>query len=230
MRISVFPLMLRSDSDHEVKSKSITSSNLLTNQVSAEKDIWLTRTEGPPPPFLSILAPEPYHIPPILTDSGLPSMPKHALPGSTASKELVLTPEVIRYLASSSQQISSHIRDIKLALLAAQRRMQLQKEELINLVRAARAMNERVETLKVRRKEETQARLKQIQEMQKKLMARLNRLLLAFMRKASPKLSDHETKWFEELKQMKAEVVGVGKYDSESLAVRTKQVCTVNLA
>jgi len=108
--------------------------------------------------------------------------------------------------------------------------MQLQKEEMASLIRAAKAMIDKMERLKVQRKEETQARLRQIQETQKTLMVRLNRLLLAFMCKASPELSDHETKWFEELKQMRAEIVGFGSYDSESLAARAKQVCAVNQA
>jgi len=108
--------------------------------------------------------------------------------------------------------------------------MQLQKEEMASLIRAAKAMIDKVEKLKVQRKEETQARLRQIREMQKELMVRLNGLLQAFMRKASPELSEHEAKWFEELKEMRAEIVGFGNYDSESLAVRAKQVCAANLA
>ena len=227
MRISVSPLILRSDSPHELGSQPITSSSLLTKQGSPEEDIWLIPAEGPPPPFSSMLALEPYNLPPIFTESGLPSMPQHALP---ASKELILTPEVIRYMATSAQHISSNIRDIKLSARAAQRRMQLQKEEMASLVRAAKAMIDKVENLKVQRKEETHARLGQIRETQTELMARLNRLLQAFMRKASPELSERETEWFEELKEMKAEIVGFGNYDSESLAVRAKQVCAVNLA
>lgn len=223
MRISVFPLTLRSDSPHEVKSAA-TTLNLPAEEVPTEKSIWLTPAEGPSPPFVSLLALEPYHVPPILTDSGLPSMPKHALPGSTALKEIVLTPEVIRYLATASQHISSQIRDVNLAFHAAWRRVGLQQEELKGLIVAARAMNERTEALKAQRKAETQERVEQIQETQKELLTRLDRLLSALMKKASPELSEHETKWFEELKRMQAEVMGVGRYDSESLVVRTRQL------
>ena len=222
MRISISPLILHSDSSHELGSEPITSSNLLTKQGSPEKDIWLIPAGGPPSPFSSMLALEPYHVPSIFTESGLPSMPQHALP---ASKELILTPEVIRYMATSAQHISSNIRDIKLSARAAQRRMQLQKEEMASLIRAAKAMIDKVEKLKVQRKEETHTRLRQIRDTQKELMARLNRLLQALMREASPELSKHEMEWFEELEKMRAEIVGFGNYDSESLAVRAKQVC-----
>jgi nucleoporin NUP82 len=45
--------------------------------------------------------------------------------------------------------------------------------------------------------------------------------------KVAPELSEQETKWFEELKRMKAEVLGQGKYDEQSLRARTKLVSTI---
>jgi nucleoporin NUP82 len=182
------------------------------------------RAEGSPPPFLSLLSSEPYHVPQILTGSGLPSMPKLALPKSSSSKEIVLTPDVMRYLTKASQHTSSQIRDIKLAFHAATLRMQLQKDELNRLVATAKTMNEKVGVLQSQRKTETEARLERIQDTQKELLARLERLLSALMKKALPELSDHETKWFEELKRMKQEVLGAGKYDGGSLVTRSTQV------
>jgi nucleoporin NUP82 len=44
------------------------------------------------------------------------------------------------------------------------------------------------------------------------------------MRRASPELSENETKWFEELKRMKVEVFGSGRYDEESMRSRVKLV------
>jgi nucleoporin NUP82 len=217
-------LTLRSESLHETKPK-VTASSALPAEELAEKSIWLTSAEGPPPPFVSILASEPYQVPPILSGSGLPNMPKHALPGSAASKEIVLTPDVMRYLATASQHLSSQIRDIRLAYRAAQLRTHLQKEELKGLVGAARAMNERAEQLKGPRMDETNARVERIRETQKEYLARFDRLLSALMKKASPELSEHETKWFEELKRMREEVQGTGKYDDDSLVVRIRQVC-----
>ncbi|KXN86370.1 Nucleoporin nup82 [Leucoagaricus sp. SymC.cos] len=223
MRISVFPLTLRSDALHEANTKK-TITPTRPEETLLEKSTWLTPAEGAPPPFASLLVPEPYHVPSILTSSGLPSMPKHVLPVSTASKEIVLTPDVMRYLTTASQHISSQIRDIFLAFRAAQLRAQLQQEELRCLIDASRAMNEKVETLKCKRKEETESRVQRIQETQKELLARLDRLLSALMKKASPELSEHETKWFEELKRMKEEMLGAGKYDDGSLTARTRQL------
>ena len=52
----------------------------------------------------------------------------------------------------------------------------------------------------------------------------MKRLLEALIKKASPDLNEHETRWFEELKRMKAQVMGVGRYDAESLKMRTRKV------
>jgi len=44
------------------------------------------------------------------------------------------------------------------------------------------------------------------------------------MDRASPELSEYETKWFAELKRMQGEVVGAGKYDEGSLLARTRML------
>lgn len=130
----------------------------------------------------------------------------------------------MRYLAMASRHISSQIRDIQVAFRAAEIRVLLQQDELRNLTTTAKAMNEKVEMLKGSKKEGMEVRIKQMQETQKDLQSRLDRLLTALMKKASPELSEHETKWFEELKRMKQEVLGVGKYDDGSLVAKAKQL------
>ena len=70
----------------------------------------------------------------------------------------------------------------------------------------------------------TEDRLAKVQEEQKLLLERLDRLLQSLMEKASPELSEHEAKWFEELKRMKESVLGRGKYDEDSLVCRTQLV------
>lgn len=47
-------------------------------------------------------------------------------------------------------------------------------------------------------------------------------MLQSLMEKASPDLSEHETKWFEELKRMKEDIIGAGRYDEGSLVARTR--------
>jgi nucleoporin NUP82 len=70
----------------------------------------------------------------------------------------------------------------------------------------------------------SEARWERIQAEQKVLLRRLDRMLQGLMEKASPELSEHETKWFEELKRMKEEISGSGRYDEGSLVARTRLV------
>jgi nucleoporin NUP82 len=49
-------------------------------------------------------------------------------------------------------------------------------------------------------------------------------MLRGLMDKASPELSEYETRWFEELKRMKGEIGGAGRYDEGSLVARTRMV------
>ena len=66
-------------------------------------------------------------------------------------------------------------------------------------------------------------RINKVQTEQAHLIKRMNRLLETQIKKASPDLNEHETRWFEELKRMKAQVLGVGRYDSDSMKMRTRK-------
>jgi nucleoporin NUP82 len=189
-----------------------------------EKSKWLTLVEGLPPPFVSPLARDPFEIPPILSGNSLPSVPRHSLPSPVASKEIVLTPDVLVYLLRATEHLSSQVRDINLAYSAVKFRNQLQENELDLHVKVAGILNQKCEKLKGERKSSMDARIERMQTTQKQLLMRLDHLLAALMRQASPELSEHEVKWFEELKRMKLEVLGSGRYDADSLAAKTKQV------
>lgn len=76
------------------------------------------------------------------------------------------------------------------------------------------------------RKAEMQEKAGRLKDAQVALMRRLDSVLNALTKKASPELSENETKWFEELGRMREEVVGAGRYDERSLVARTKLVCT----
>ena len=67
-------------------------------------------------------------------------------------------------------------------------------------------------------------RVEKVRKTQEELLERLDKTLRIYMRKVAPELSEQETKWFEELKRMKAEIIGQGNYDEQSLRVRTKLV------
>ncbi|KAI5829840.1 hypothetical protein K523DRAFT_352178 [Schizophyllum commune Tattone D] len=182
-------------------------------------DPWL-QPPSENPPYVSLLEASPYHPPPILRSSGLPSQPRLSLPeGADKQKDFLLTPDTLRYLASKASAISGQIRDATLAYKAALARTLLQKQELARQCAKAREMQQLVGRM---RGGEREARWARAREEQKALLGRMDRVLGALVRKASPELSEHETRWFEELKRMRDEIAGVGKYDEGSLAVRAR--------
>lgn len=85
-------------------------------------------------------------------------------------------------------------------------------------------MTELIADLKGRRAMEVTSRAEKVRNAQKKLAARSDRILQALVDKASPGLSEHETKWFDELKRMKEDINGAGRYDEGSLSARAKLV------
>ena len=105
------------------------------------------------------------------------------------------------------------------------RRLGLQQFELNRLTKKCHEMESLIEKIQGPKRAAIEARLAKVQEVQKALLARLDHLLQILMERASPGLSEHETKWFEELKRMKEDVLGRGKYDEDSLVCRTRLVC-----
>ncbi|KAG7449333.1 uncharacterized protein BT62DRAFT_945513 [Guyanagaster necrorhizus] len=217
MRITTFNLVLRSESPRS-RAESLPPVADDGNEVK-EKDKWLKPTEGPSA-YVSLLRTEPFQPGAILSHpSGLPSNPQLSLPPS-ASSELMLTPEILRYLANTVAELTNQIREIQLAHRRSETRAVLQVQELKRLCEKAAELNALVEKMKGPDVDANKARIQTVQETHKNLMARLDRMLQHMMDNASPELSEHETKWFEELKRMKQEVTGIGRYDGSSLAAR----------
>jgi nucleoporin NUP82 len=135
-----------------------------------------------------------------------------------------LTPDTLRYIGTTVAEISSQIHEIQLGYRAAETRAMLQRQELARVSAKCREMQAIVERLKGPGRVASEARWERIQNEQKALLRRQDRMLQALMEKASPKLSEHETKWFEELKRMKEEISGAGRYDEGSLVSRTHMV------
>ena len=111
-----------------------------------------------------------------------------------------------------------------LAYKSALARATLQEQELTRMRETCAELVGRIEKLEGPRAEAVQNRVAKMKEAQKEMGARLERVLGVLTRKASPELSESETKWFEELGRMKEEVVGAGRYDETSLVARTKLV------
>ncbi|KAF9008902.1 hypothetical protein BDQ17DRAFT_1349165 [Cyathus striatus] len=207
MRINVFPLNIRSESP-PLKPKALLE---LPSNSDTEKDEWLIPVDGPST-YVSLLGSQPYKPPPVVSASGFPSTAKLSLPPGSGSNEFMLTPDTLRYITTTISKISGQIHEIQLAYRAVEARADLQKQELVR--DGEHLTNEKANA--------SVDRLKAIQDQQKQLLSRLDRVLQGLMEKASPELSEHETKWFEELKRMKAEVVGSGRYDEGSLVARTR--------
>lgn len=136
----------------------------------------------------------------------------------------MLTPDTLRYIGQIVAQLTSQIHEVTLAYRATDTRAHLQKQELMRLSGKCQEMQALVARLEGPRRTAAEDRMKRVQEEQKVLLGRLDRMLQGLMERASPELSEHETKWFEELKRMKEEIVGNGRYDEGSLVARTRLV------
>ena len=221
MRVISVPLNLRAEPQYS-ESKVL---RLEDTDSAAKQSKWLSCTDSPSN-HVSILGAEPF-IPPSLTGrfSDLSTSPKLLLPEvPSGSKELTLTPDTLRFLGTSVAQISSQCREVIVACQVITRRMCLQQFEVPRLTKKCQEMESLVEKIQGPGRAATETRLAKVQEEQKVLLARLDRLLQNLMKKASPELSEHEAKWFEELKRMKEDVLGRGRFDEDSLVCRTRLV------
>ncbi|KAG6832947.1 hypothetical protein H0H92_004831 [Tricholoma furcatifolium] len=219
MRITSFPLNLRAEAPHS-------SSHPLPPDKDDErfdqKSYWLSPLDGPPS-YVSLLSKIPY-TPPAALDrsSGLPKLPKLSLPQVNGSAGFVLTPDILRYLGDVGRELANQSTAVKLALKQTDERVKLQQHELLRMAQKAEQMNAAIGNLKGPRRSVTVAKFEAIQAKQKLLLGRLDRVLQGMMERASPGISENETKWFEELRRMKGEIMGFGRYDDESLVARTR--------
>ncbi|KAJ3778424.1 hypothetical protein FB446DRAFT_714174 [Lentinula raphanica] len=178
---------------------------------------------GDVPPYASLLGTDPWTPPSVLSRStGLPSNPRLSLPNDSSQREFMLTPDTLRYLATTVTRYSDQIREVELAQHGAEGRAALQAQEVVRQTAKCREILSILERLKGRQREASQKRIQQVQEEQRTLLKRSDRMLQVMMEKASPELSEHETKWFEELKRMKEVVLGADRYDESSLSIRIR--------
>ncbi|TFK29279.1 hypothetical protein FA15DRAFT_632177 [Coprinopsis marcescibilis] len=220
MRLTVFPLSLESETPPPKNTLplQITYSAASTSAPS-DSNRWLVAGEGPPS-YVSLLSETQYKVPPILKPSGLPPIPKLSLP--SPSSQFMLTPDTLRYIGKTIEQITGQIHELYIAQCAAEVRATLQKQELGRQTEKCREIQGTLTKLKQNATSTTETRLKEVEETQKSSMKRLDKLLQRLMERASPELSEQENKWFEELKRLKAETLGQGRYDEGSLSSRVK--------
>ena len=232
-RITSIPLNLRTtlkvaDSSSEASLPRITAppiSKDVTPATFVPNDL-LTPLDGPLA-HVSLLGTEPF-VPPVAL-SGRSMVPR--LSSGGPPREFVLTPDSLRFLATQVASIMTHIREVLLAHRRVEERVELQTAEFARIQAKCREMLQLIESLreKVRairgaREVGVIGRVERMKETHKELMKRADKILQALMNSASPGLSECETKWFEELGRMKAEVIGAGKFDDGSLKARTALV------
>lgn len=202
--------------------------DILASEESKDSGRFLTPLDGAPPDP-SLLSPEPFKPAEILSRPlGLPSNARLAIGSTGSQEEFLLTPESLRYFARTVSTFSNQINEILIANRAAERRADLQIQDFLRQQKMCQHLMELMAKLKGPRFTGALARVENIRQKQKTLAARSDRILQALVEKASPELSEHEKKWFDELKRMKEEVAGVGRYDEGSLAARSKMVSAEN--
>lgn len=192
-----------------------------SNPIITGTEDFLAPIEGPSA-YVSLLGTEPF-VPPLALSrpSGSPSNPRIAVGTPDTKTEFVLTPETLRNLGSTIEGLTSQIHKIILAYKTTEVRAELQAKEFERQQQKCSSMLDLIEQLGGLRNSEVKGRLERIREAYRALALRLDHRLQTLMQQASPKLSEYETKWFEELRRMKAEIAGAGRYDEQSLAART---------
>ncbi|KAH8106097.1 nuclear pore component-domain-containing protein [Cristinia sonorae] len=209
MRLVIFPLSLHSDPPPIAPQAPLGQSTSSLNRSQTDpKEI------AGPPLYISLLH-EPYVPDTILTR---PLGPRLALPQS--GQEVRLTPETLRFLTTQCDQFMNHIKELQVAYNAANMRASMQQQEFRRQQAKCQEMVQLIGNLSSSRQTETKEKIQRIKDNQKQLMDRMEKILRVFMKSASPELSEHETKWFDELKRMKQEVMGAKRYDAESLENR----------
>jgi len=218
-RFVSFPLNLRTDLPFSQMTPDLPDKNKTTDT----EDL-LAPIEGSLG-YISLLGTEPFVPPPALSrPSGLPSNPRIAVGTPNTKTEFMLTPETLRYLGSTIEGFTAQIHDIIIASKHIEARAELQAKEFERQQQKCAVMLDLIEQLHSSRYNKIQERVERIRETHKALTSRLDHRLQTLMQQASPKLSEYETKWFEELRRMKAEITGSGRYDEQSLAARTSLV------
>ncbi|KAJ7068127.1 hypothetical protein C8F01DRAFT_592444 [Mycena amicta] len=224
MRITSIPLNLRSaPPPSKARPTEVPSSPGLTKPSSK----WLTPKDGPAA-YVSLLGSAPYTPPECFTkiNSGLPVNPRLSLPPSPVKggKDFLLTPDVLRYLGKTVAELSAKMQEVQLAFRGADARVLLQQNEQTRLSQKCAELEATISKLQGPQRQKTEERFLRVRQEQQSLHSRLERLLRSLMDRASPELSEYETKWFAELKRMQGEVVGSGRYDEASLLSRLRML------
>ncbi|KAF9222099.1 hypothetical protein BS17DRAFT_784420 [Gyrodon lividus] len=236
-RIISFPLNLRTDLSHRhvvpssdpssVITAPSTSTHLITSVTSASAPNDFLKPIDGPPAYVSLLGTDPFVPPAIFSRPSSLARLSSGTP-TTPAREFMLTPDTLRFLGTQVTSITTHIRSVLLAYASIEDRLGLQRTEFGRMQEKSGEMLRLIELLKERaravqgaKEDGAEERVERVKARHRELMGRADRILQGLMMGASPELSESETKWFEELGRLQAEVVGAGRYDEGSLKART---------
>ncbi|KAI0321851.1 hypothetical protein OF83DRAFT_162519 [Amylostereum chailletii] len=219
MRVVSFTLNMRLDEPEPTSTGCVSASEEKTGP-----EQYLVPIPGPSA-YTSLLSSKPFEVPAALSRTdGLPASLHLALPDSQRTRELRVTPDTLRYLGKTVDRFTMQIRDVLFAYKDVHSRVDLQRREYVRQQSKLQEMRAAIEGLKGPRQKATEERMRTLRSSQDALLGRFDRVLQAFMKRANPELSDHEKKWFEELKRMENEVLGSSRQDAASLRARLQML------
>ncbi|EGU12567.1 hypothetical protein RTG_01100 [Rhodotorula toruloides ATCC 204091] len=179
-----------------------------------------TDNKSAEPAYVSLLD-TPFTVPPLLSTSSRSSAP--AVPRLAPTKQpLEITPDTLRTFGKHVSTVQDAIRDLVGAADSVQSRLELQMKELSRQVgKLAELDSLRGELGKSVSATGLEGRLRSVEEKQRALLARTDRVLQRLIESHQPSISAYERKWFDELERLEGQIVGD---DSGSLESRTRRL------
>ncbi|CAO1620236.1 unnamed protein product [Parajaminaea phylloscopi] len=171
--------------------------------------------------YISLLGKEPF-VCPAPFNSGAASFPGIRLKTSdpaAARRALEITPETLRLLGTTVQDLRGKLREVVQGGNAMQRRLDLQMKELQRQVTKLGDVQQRI--AKDKQSGERAGRIAQINARQQRLIQRVDRVLQGSMDASHTGISQYEEAW---LREMEAMEKSVGRSRGEGLSGRVDQL------
>jgi nucleoporin NUP82 len=174
------------------------------------------------PGYVSLLGSTTYTPPRPLQTSYVQLASQIASP-MTQKGQFTLTATTTRQLAETVDNFKRHMHEVQLAHRDVESRAALQRQEL---ARQQETHSKLLALLKRQqeRNDTSTRRLEAARGKQKDIFGKTDRILKAMLVRASPDLSENETRWFSELNRMRHEIMGADQYDERSLNSRADMV------
>lgn len=173
------------------------------------------------PLYTSLLGTEAFVPPSPFNKSGpaFPAMRLKASDPSLSKKEIQVTPETLRLLGTTVQDLRSRVREVVQGGNAIQRRLELQMQELQRQISKVKDLHTRTE--RGHQSGHGGERIARVAARQRKLLQRVDRVLQKTMDESETGISQYEEAWLKEMETLER---GVGVSDNEGLRGRVQKV------